>query len=64
MDSKLRMLRSKQNLLNAHIAQLYDSGIFTPMEIAELSAPIIPQIQDMEEQIREFKAMSTPQNSN
>lgn len=69
MDSQLRMLRSKQNLLNAHIANLNDSGLFSPEEIAEQIAPIIPQIQDLEEQIRAIKdtanaEFSTPQTVN
>lgn len=39
-------LKSKINLLNATVAQYHDSGLFTPIEIAELSAPVLAQIND------------------
>ena len=56
MSVKIQLLRSKINFLNAQIAGFHDSLLFSPMEIAELAAPIVPQIQDLEEEIRVLRA--------
>lgn len=63
MNSELRRFISKRNLLNALIAQLNDSGLFSPQEIAEQTAPLITQIQEIEQEIRALKETSTPQTS-
>lgn len=53
---QIQLLRSKINYLNAQIAGFHDSGLFSPTEIAELSAPIYPQIEEHQEEIRELQA--------
>ncbi|WZL88285.1 hypothetical protein VS868_11830 [Salinimicrobium sp. 3283s] len=51
MSVQIRLLKSKIHFLNAQIASFHDNGLFSPEEIAALVAPILPQIQDLQEQI-------------
>ncbi len=56
MLREIQKIKSKINFLNAQIAGFHDSGLFSPMEIAELAAPIVPQIQELQEQIIQIQA--------
>ncbi|MGI0106705.1 FlxA-like family protein [Salinimicrobium sp. WS361] len=51
MSVQIRLLKSKIHFLNAQIAGFHDSGLFSPEEIAAMQAPILPQIQDLQEEI-------------
>lgn len=68
MNQEIRTIKSKINLLNAQIAQLHDSGLFSPSEISELTAPLVCQVKDLKEQINPIKpsvndaeVLTTPQ---
>lgn len=56
MLREIQKLKSKINLLNAHIAQINDCGLFSPTEIADLTAPMVPQVQELQEKIRMIQA--------
>ncbi len=56
MCLEIRLKRSKINLLNAHIAQYNDSGLFSPEEISQHTAPIVLQVQELQEEINELQA--------
>jgi len=52
----IQKLKSKINLLNGHIGQLHDSGLFNSEETSNLSAPLVLQVQDIHNQILSFQA--------
>ena len=56
MLRKIQLLRSKINHLNAQIAGYYDSCLFSPLEIATLSAPLVPRIQELQDELRQLQA--------
>lgn len=52
----IQQLTSKINLLNGHIGQLHDSGLFNPEETSNLSAPLVLRVHEIQNKIREIKA--------
>lgn len=56
MCLEIRLKRSKINLLNGHIAQFNDSGLFNAQEIAQNTAPLVVQVQELQQEIKELQA--------
>ena len=64
MSRNILIKKSKINLLNAQVAQLHDSGLFTPDEISKLTSPLIVQVQLMNDELTkdlQSKKINTPQ---
>ncbi len=62
MCVKIQLIKSKINVLNAQIAQFHDSQLFSPTEIAELTAPLVPKVMELQEekvklQAREYEVV-------
>lgn len=51
MKNQLQILRSKINLLNGQLAGIHDSHLFSPEEKAELTAPLVAQVLELNEQL-------------
>lgn len=51
-------IKSKINFLNAQIANYHDSGHFSPQEAADLTAPLVPKVQELQQEINELKTAS------
>jgi len=64
MSRNILIKKSKINLLNAQVAQLHDSGLFTPDEISKLTSPLVVQVNKMNEEISkdlQTQKLNTPQ---
>ena len=56
MSVQIRLLKSKIHFLNAQIAGFHDSRLFDPEESARLAAPLVPLVQELQEEIIQLQA--------
>jgi len=56
MCLQIQELKSKINLLNGHIGQFHDSGLFNSEETSNLSVPLVLQVQHIQNQILSIQA--------
>ena len=54
MKNEIQQLRSRINALNAQAAQIHDSFHFSPQERAELTAPLLVQVQSLNDELNEL----------
>lgn len=59
MNQEIQHLRSQINALNAQAAQIHDSFHFSPEERARLTAPLVAQVQELNDRILATKATAS-----
>ncbi len=56
MSVEIKLKKSKIHFFNAQVAGYHDSGLFSPVEAATLSAPLLDQVYKLQEEIVQLQA--------